>query len=88
MIQPFKRMKIEKLNISSNSRAEFQSPRPVTRKQYEKVIANTKVLDEEEILLWSQNYLASKTSKNTVINESDLLLWSQNYLANKKKYYL
>ena len=97
---------IEQLDVPSNVnvRAEFQSPLPVNRKQIERKYASAcacacvcpppKVIDEQEILLWCEGYLASKknnkggggTSSRPIIDEQEILLWCDGYLANKSTF--
>ena len=82
---------IEQLDISSNVRAEFQSPLPVTRKQIERKYALPKVIDEQEILLWCDKYLANKKNNKAgtsrpIIDEQEILLWCDAYLTNKSTF--
>jgi hypothetical protein len=96
---------IEQLDVPSNVnvRAEFQSPLPVTRKQIERkylaVSVPPKVINEKEILLWCEGYLASKknnkgggsgggtsSSSRPIIDEQEILLWCDGYLANKSTF--
>ena len=100
---------IEQLDVPSNVnvRAEFQSPLPVTRKQIERnyldacacasvsVSVPPKVINEQEILLWCEGYLASKKNNNgggggttsrPIIDEQEILLWCDGYLANKSTF--
>jgi len=75
-------MKIEILDISSNLFTDFEFTKPV----YDKVIATTRVIDETEILLWCEGYLAGKKRGTRVIDETEILLWCEGYLNDKKRH--